>query len=194
MLHLRGPTRALATSALLAGASPVACGQGELQGVGRQVWLCLTGVGSRRNLAQRGPGWLGERDLPACRSTQPLPAARAPRRRTAGPRPRLSPRRYVSPRTKLLLFATVPGRWHARAGRNVWGFCDWLMGSAPERTPRDRACNLCRTTDAGAAARRRVCMAEAGTPPNSIVFVRWARRTVNRVVSAPERWRLPVLS
>lgn len=41
--------------AVLAGASPVACGQCELQGVGRQVWLCLTGVGSGRNLAQRDP-------------------------------------------------------------------------------------------------------------------------------------------
>lgn len=58
-----GTARAQATSALLAGASPVACGQCELQGVGRQVWLCLTGVGSGRNLAQRGPEWLGERDL-----------------------------------------------------------------------------------------------------------------------------------
>lgn len=88
-----GPARALATSVLPAGASPVACGQRELQGVGRQVWLCLTGVGSGRNLAQRGPEWLGDRDLLGCRSPQPLLAARAPRRRTPGPRPRLSPLR-----------------------------------------------------------------------------------------------------
>lgn len=66
--------------AVLAGASPVACGQCELQGVGRQVWLCLTGVGSGRNLAQRDPEWLGERDLRACRSPQPLLAAHAPHR------------------------------------------------------------------------------------------------------------------
>lgn len=46
MLHPPQPERAQATLALLAGASPVACGQCELQGVGRQVWLCLTRVGS----------------------------------------------------------------------------------------------------------------------------------------------------
>lgn len=111
-----GPTRALATSALLAGASPVACGQCELQGVGRQVWLCLKGVGSRRNLAQRGPGWLGVRDLCACRSPRPLQATRVGRRKTAGPRPRLSPRRYVSPASQAPSFCHGPG-WLARHGR-----------------------------------------------------------------------------
>lgn len=166
-----GPARALATSALLAGASPVACGQCELQGVGRQVWLCLTGVGSRRNLAQRGPGWPGERDLPACRSPQPPPAARAPRRRTAGPRPRLSPHRYVSPRAKLLLFATVPGCWHARVGRSAcWGGRGGSAagyGSCSRRTPWDRACNRYRETDAGATARADACARQRWAHPQT---------------------------
>lgn len=118
----------------------MACGQCELQGVGRQVWLCLTGVGSQRNLAQRGPGWLGERDLPVCRrSSQPL---RGGAWRTAGPRVPDCRRAGTCPqRAKLLLFATVPGRWRARAGRNAraWGggedgVCEWVVGPARERT------------------------------------------------------------
>lgn len=68
-----GPASAQATSALLAGASSVACGQCELQGVDRQVWLCLTRVGSGRNLAQRGPEWLGERDLRALQESPAFP-------------------------------------------------------------------------------------------------------------------------
>lgn len=189
-----GPARALATSALLAGASPVACGQCELQGVGRQVWLCLKGVGSRRNLAQRGPGWLGVRDPSACRSPRPLRATSVGRRKTAGPRPRLSPRRYVSPASQVPSFCHGPGLL-ARQGREKRvGGLRRVVGPAPERAPRGRACNRCLATDAGATARRREYTAEAGTPPNSIV-VRWTRRTdCDRMVSAPERWRLPVLS
>lgn len=100
----------------------MACGQCELQGVGRQVWLCLTGVGSQRNLAQRGPGGLGERDLPVCRrSSQPL---RGGAWRTAGPRTRLSPRRYMSPASQAPSFCHSP-RSLARQGREkrarAWG-------------------------------------------------------------------------
>lgn len=169
----------------------MACGQCELQGVGRQVWLCLTGVGSQRNLAQRGPGWLGERELPACRrSSQPL---RGGAWRTAGPRTRLSPRRYMSPASQAPSFCHSP-RSLARQGREkrarvggggtVSASGLWVL-PGNEHTPQGRACNRSPATDAGAAARRRVCTAEAGTPPNSIVCVRWTRRI------AWDRWCLP---
>lgn len=127
-----GPARALATSALLAGASPVACGQCELQGVGRQVWLCLKGVGSRRNLAQRGPGWLGVRDPSACRSPRPLRAASVGRRKTAGPRPSLSPRRYVSPASQVPSFCHGPGLLARQGSEKRVGGLRLGCGSCPE--------------------------------------------------------------
>lgn len=164
-----GPARAQATSALLAGASPVACGQCELQGVGRQVWLCLTGVGSRRNLAQRGPEWLGERDLRVCRSPQPFLAAHAPHRRTSGPRPRLSPRRYVFPRARLLLFCrgygslAYQGQEKHVGGLLGSGSCSGAQGrvcARGQRRMRERP-----RADACAEQRR-------AHPPNSTVCVR----------------------
>lgn len=123
-------------------------------------------------------GWETGTCLPAG-VPQPLLAARAPRRRTSGPRPRLSPLRYVFPRIKFLPFATVVGSWLVGAGRSAWGFRGWVWGPALERRV-GRATAACARRAGGrcgSSRARRLCPAEAGTPPNSTVCARWTRRT-----------------
>lgn len=86
-----------------------------------------------RNLARRGPEWLGERDLRVCRSPQPFLAAHAPHRRTSGPRTRLSPHRYVFPRARFHPFARLASQgWEKRVGG--------LLGSGSCSEARGRVC------------------------------------------------------
>lgn len=94
----------------------MACGQCELQGVDRQVWLCLTRVGSGRNLAQRGPEWLGERDLRACRSPQPFLEDIRPASQTVAAQVRVP----VFPRARILPFAMVTA-YQGREKRGLLG-------------------------------------------------------------------------
>lgn len=114
----------------------MACGRCELQGVGRQVWLCLTRVGSGRNLAQRGPKWLGERDLRACGSPQPFPGgARTARTASEDIRPATQTvaAQVRVPASQAPSFSYSYGfRWLTMAERSIWEVC-WVLGPAPER-------------------------------------------------------------